>query len=109
MVLTESPLLQGADRMSIDITAYTEAINSALAEGSFCVVATNGADGIPDIGFKGSMQVVDSDHVSYWERVHGQHLTNLRQGGGVAILYFNRNRGLHLRLFGRAELYEEGP
>lgn len=95
--------------MTIDLTPYAEAIDSALAEGAFCVVATAGADGIPDIGFKGSMQVFDRDHLAYWERTRGQHLANLRQAPGVAVLYFNRERGMHLRMYGRAELYENGP
>jgi Pyridoxamine 5'-phosphate oxidase len=95
--------------MTIDLTPYAEAINNALAEGSFAVVGTNGADGIPDIGFKGSLQVFDQDHLSFWERSHGQTLANLRAGGGVAVLYFRRERGLYLRLYGRAELYEDGP
>src|SRR5262245_15768606 len=67
-------------RMSIDLTPYAGAINTGLAEGSFCVVATQGAQGIPDIGFKGSVQVFDRDHLSYWERTRGGHLANLRQG-----------------------------
>src|SRR5262249_20791070 len=86
-----------------------DAVNNALAEGTFCVVATQGAEGIPDIGFKGSLQVFDRDHLAYWERTRGGHLANLRANPGVAVLYFNRERGKYLRMYGRAELYEDGP
>jgi pyridoxamine 5'-phosphate oxidase-like protein len=95
--------------MSIDLTDFTEAINNALVEGSFCVLATQGTAGIPDIGFKGSMHVFDRDHLAYWERTRGEHLSNLRANPGVAVLYFNRQRGKYLRLYGQAELHEDGP
>ncbi|MDP2674432.1 MAG: pyridoxamine 5'-phosphate oxidase family protein [Dehalococcoidia bacterium] len=94
--------------MPIDLTEFSDAINIALEESSYCVVATCGPDG-PDIGYKGSMQVFDGDHLSYWERTRGQHLTNLRRNPGVAVLYFSRERGKYLRMYGRAELHEEGP
>lgn len=95
--------------MAIDLTPYAGAIDNALAEGMFCVVATNGADGIPDLGYKGSVIVFDQDHLAFWERTRGQTLTNLRATPGIAVLYFNRERGLHLRMYGVAELYEDGP
>ncbi|GAB4327154.1 MAG: hypothetical protein Kow0010_10580 [Dehalococcoidia bacterium] len=95
--------------MSFDLTEYADAVNSALAQGTPCVLATAGADGTPDIGFKGSMMVFDKDRLAYWERTQGGHLENLRQSPKVAVMYFNRDRGLYLRLYGRATIYEEGP
>jgi hypothetical protein len=95
--------------VAIDLAPYAEAVNSALAEGTFCVVATGGQDGIPDIGFKGSMLVFDRDHLAYWERTRGQHLANLRRNPGVAVMYFSRERGKYLRLYGHASLHEDGP
>ena len=92
--------------MPIDLTPYAEAVDSALAEGSFCVLATGAEGGTPDIGFKGSMLVFDRDHLAYWERTRGQHLANLRRNPGVAVLYFSHTRGTYLRLYGRAELHE---
>ena len=94
--------------MPIDLTEFSDAINIALEESSYCVVATCGPDG-PDVGYKGSMQVFDRDHLSYWERTRGQHLANLRSDPRVAVMYFNRERGKYLRMYGRAELHEEGP
>lgn len=94
--------------MPIDLTEFSDAINIALEESSYCVVATCGPDG-PDVGYKGSMQVFDRDHLSYWERTRGQHLANLRSDSRVVVMYFNRERGKYLRMYGRAELHEEGP
>lgn len=94
--------------MPIDLTEFSDAINSALQESAVCVVATCGPDG-PDVGFKGSVQVFDQDHLSFWERTRGQHLANLRSDPRVAVMYFNRARGKYMRMYGRAELHEEGP
>jgi len=94
--------------MPIDLTEYTDAVNNALAEGTFCVLATSGKDG-PDVGFKGSVQTFDSEHLCYWERTRGGHLRNVRSDPRVAVMYFSRERGRYLRMYGRAELHEDGP
>jgi pyridoxine/pyridoxamine 5'-phosphate oxidase len=94
--------------MAIDLTEFTDAINNALAEGTFCVLATCGEQG-PDVGFKGSMQVFDNEHLCYWERTRSGHLANLRSDPRVAVMYFSRERGKYLRMYGPAELHEDGP
>lgn len=94
--------------MAFDLTEYADAINNALGEGAPCVVATNGTNGIPDIGYKGSVTVYDKDNLAYWERTRGQTLENLRHAPGIAVLYFNRERRKMLRFFGNATVYEDG-
>lgn len=64
--------------MTIDLTEFAEAINAARADGTSCIVATQGAEGVPDIGIKGSMMVFDQDHLAYWERALGQNYANLQ-------------------------------
>jgi general stress protein 26 len=95
--------------MSIDLTGYADAIDHALADGTYCVLATNGENGVPELGFKGSMIVFDRDHLAYWERGRGQLLANLRRNPDVAVMYFNHERSIYLRMYGRAELHEDGP
>ena len=94
--------------MPINLTTYADAIDHAPAEGTICVLATTGEEGVPDIGLKGSMMVLDQDHLAYWERTLGQHLENLRRSPGAAVSYFNRERRQYVRFFGRADLYDDG-
>ena len=56
----------------IDLREMAEAIDSALAEGNVCLVATASAAGMPDVAFKGSVMVFDTDHLAFWERSGGQ-------------------------------------
>jgi hypothetical protein len=55
------------------------------------------------------MIVFDKEHLAYWERTRGEHLENLRHRLGVAVLYFSRERGKYLRMYGQAELHENDP
>ncbi len=83
----------------IDLTQYAEAINAALEDGTPCVLASSDETGQPDLGFKGSILVLDRDHLAYWERTHGVHTDNVRKNPHVAVLYRNRDRGAGMRRF----------
>lgn len=94
--------------MPIDLTEFAEAIDNARADGTPCIVATQGAEGVPDIGLKGSMMVFDQDHLAFWERALGQNYANLQASPGIAVIYFNRERGKLIRAFGQVELHADG-
>lgn len=90
-------------------------IRSAWDDGAPCLVATNGPDG-PNISVKGSMVVVDDQHLAYWERSKRQALENLGHDNRVCIIYANfkaQRDGVldsgFLRFWGTAELHESGP
>jgi hypothetical protein len=92
----------------IDLTEMAEPVNSALADGTPCLVATAGGDGMPDIAYKGSTMVYDTEHLAFWERSIGQTLTNLTENPHACVLYRNPARGVAWRFYGAAELYREG-
>lgn len=92
----------------IDLTEMTEAVNSALAEGNVCLVASASSDGMPDIAFKGSVMVWDNDHLAFWERSKGQTLRNLEENPQACVLYRSRERGVAWKFFGAAMLHTEG-
>lgn len=92
----------------INLDEMAEAVNSAVAEGNVCLVATASAKGMPDIAFKGSTMVFDQDHLAFWERAHGQTLSNLEANPQACVLYRSRERGVAWRFFGVAELHRNG-
>jgi uncharacterized protein len=90
----------------IDLTdQMRDAVNSALAEGVPVVVATASKDGRPDLAFKGSVMVFDSEHLAYWERSFGETLANVQQNPQVCLLYRSRERGVAWRFYGVAEIH----
>ena len=95
--------------VAIDLSGYAEYLDNALTDNTPCIVPTADLAGNPDIGFKGSVIIYDNDHLAFWERVRGQHFHNLKENPGIAVLYSNRERGKNLRIFGRAEVLEDGP
>jgi uncharacterized protein len=90
----------------IDLTdQMRDAVNSALAEGVPVVVAAASKDGRPDLAFKGSVMVFDSEHLAYWERSFGETLANVQQNPQVCLLYRSRERGVAWRFYGVAEIH----
>ena len=80
------------------------------------MLATIGDDG-PNISPKGSMIVLDDDHLAYWERAKRASLDNLRKYPKVAVVYSNKaaaergdinHPGGIFRFFGTAEIHERG-
>lgn len=92
----------------IDLTEFSDFINGASSEGLYPIIATNGAEGTPDIGPKGSLFVYDKDHLAYWELTRGQHLNNIEGGRGVAVMCLDFKNKKYVRLFGTAAIEREG-
>ena len=94
---------------AIDLTPYAAAVNGALAHRRPAFVATSGADGMPDIGPKGSLFVADAGHLAYLEYTGGAHLANLRRNAKVAVVCFDPEaEPRYVRFYGEAQLLETG-
>jgi len=94
----------------IDLAPYAKQFPEALSHGRAPVLATSTADGIPDVGPKGSLFVADKDHLAYLERTHRNHLGNLEKNPRVAVMFYDRDAEIPMaRFFGVAELLESGP
>jgi predicted pyridoxine 5'-phosphate oxidase superfamily flavin-nucleotide-binding protein len=91
----------------IDLSEMTD-LDRAYEEGYPCLVATAGADGSPNIAFKGSLMVWDNDHLAWWERAHGETLADVQQNPRVAAIYRNPKTGKAWRFYGTAELHANG-
>ena len=93
----------------IDLSEMAEYVDNAAAQGVPALVATAGADGQPNLAFKGSLMVWDKDHLAFWERAKGSTLTDLQENPKIAAVYRNREAGKTWRFWGEVELLESGP
>jgi hypothetical protein len=90
------------------------ALNSALADGTPCLVATSTKDGHPQISVKGSVVVFNDDTLCYWERSNRSSLSRLKENPHVAIWYRNAGKVKNfragiMRFYGDAQLLTSGP
>jgi predicted pyridoxine 5'-phosphate oxidase superfamily flavin-nucleotide-binding protein len=86
-----------------------EAINPALAQGCPCLVATISKDGVPNVGFKGSMMVFDDESLAYWERTLQGTAENVQANPNVMVLFRNPTTRAAWRFVGKATVHKEGP
>ena len=86
-----------------------ELIDPALAKGTPCLVATASKDGIPNIGYKGSVMVFDDESLAYWERTLQGTLHNVEENPNVTILFRDPASRAGWRFVGKATVYKEGP
>ncbi|MBI2935477.1 MAG: pyridoxamine 5'-phosphate oxidase family protein [Chloroflexi bacterium] len=86
-----------------------EHINNALMNGTPCILATASLDGQPTIGYRGSLRVLDNDHLAFWERSKRDGLENIRVNPKVTIAYRDPKTRKAWKIYGRAKVYDEGP
>ena len=91
------------------IDKMREMVDNALANGSPCILATVSADEEPDIGYKGSMMVFDSESLAYWERTRRQHLKNVLDNPHVVVLFRDAKTRINWRFHGVATVHQDGP
>ncbi len=86
-----------------------ELIDPALEKGTPCLVATASKDGIPNIGYKGSVMVFDDESLAYWERTRQGTLQNVEENPHVMILFRDPVSRAAWRFLGKATVHKEGP
>jgi predicted pyridoxine 5'-phosphate oxidase superfamily flavin-nucleotide-binding protein len=90
-----------------------ELLDTALADGTPCVVATVDGEGRPNMTPKGSVMVFDEQHLAYWERARKNALDNVRVNPHVAVYYRNPDQADRLpggniwRFYGDAQVHED--
>lgn len=89
----------------LDMTQWSEDVDTAVLDKAPCVIASANADGEPDLAFKGSMMVYDKDHLAYWERGFNETLNAIRSNPHVCVLL--RHKGGAFRFYGEARIVED--
>jgi uncharacterized protein YdhG (YjbR/CyaY superfamily) len=90
-------------------------LNSALADGTACLLGTSTKDGHPQISPKGSIVVFNDDTLCYWERSNRSALKHLTENPHVVVYYRNAARMKEIpyragviRFYGDATLLSDG-
>jgi predicted pyridoxine 5'-phosphate oxidase superfamily flavin-nucleotide-binding protein len=86
-----------------------ELIDPALAKGTPCLVATASKNGIPNIGYKGSVMVFDDESLAYWERTRQGTLQNVEENPNIMVLFRDPATRAAWRFVGTATIHKEGP
>ena len=93
--------------MSIPATA-SKVVDEAYLRKYPCTLASSSRDGIPNIGFKGSMFVFDENSLAFWERSKRTHLKNIQENPRVAVLCWDSTERTGFRFKGNAKIVEDG-
>jgi predicted pyridoxine 5'-phosphate oxidase superfamily flavin-nucleotide-binding protein len=83
-------------------------IDPALAKGTPCLVATASKDGLPNIGYKGSVMVFDDESLAYWERTRQGTAQNVEENPNVMILFRDPATRAAWRFVGKATVHQTG-
>jgi hypothetical protein len=91
-------------------------LETALEDGTPCLVGSASKDGHPQISPKGSVAVFDGKTLSYWERSYRSSQAHIEANPNVVVYYRNAARtaeipyrGAALRFHGKARFVKDGP
>jgi len=93
--------------------AIGELLDSALADGTPCLLGSATKDGDPQISPKGSVAVFDAKTLCFWERSSRSSLAHMKENPRVVIYYRNLPRakdmfaGGAVRFHGRARVVDD--
>lgn len=95
--------------VAIEITnEMEELVNGALSDGFPCVLGTASLNGDPNLSFKGSMMVISSNELAFWERARKGGFAQLISNPKVAVLFRNSIHRKAWRFYGDAVVHESG-
>ena len=88
-------------RLSDEVKKSIEKIRPAL-------VATASKAGVPNVSAKGSLRVVDDEHLAFADVASPRTVANIKENPQVAILCLDAAARKGCRIWGRAEILTSG-
>ena len=85
-----------------------DAHRSLIEETGLCYVATASSDGVPNVSPKGSIMVLDDDHIAFADIMSPGSRANLEQNERVAVYVCKPEKFQGFQFKGTAELSSEG-
>jgi len=86
----------------------SEEVKKAIKEFGPAIVATANKAGKPNVSAKGSLRVLDDEHVIFADIASPRTIANLKENPQVAILLLNRELQKGCRVWGKAEILNSG-
>jgi len=86
----------------------SEEVKKAIKEFGPAIVATANKAGKPNVSAKGSLRVLDDEHVVFADIASPRTIANLRENPQVAILCLNPELRKGCRIWGKAEILTSG-
>lgn len=87
----------------------SEEVKKAVAAVKPGLIATASKTGKPNVSAKGSLCVLDDEHVAFALIKSPQTLANLRENAQVAIICLDPKTRSGCRISGKSELLDKGP
>ena len=86
-----------------------DAHKSLIEDVGLCYVATSSSDGVPNVSPKGSITVLDDDHLAFADIMSPGTRANLEQNDKVAVFVCQPEKFRGFQFKGTVELSQEGP
>lgn len=86
----------------------TEEAKKAIGQIRPSLVATASKSGKPKVSAKGSLRVLDDDHVMFADVASPRTVANIKENPQVAVICLDAANRKSCRLWGRAEVFSSG-
>jgi len=87
----------------------TEEAKKAIGEIRPALVATASKAGKPNVSAKGSLRVLDDEHVVFADIASPRSVANIKENPQVAIICLNPQERKSCRIWGKGEVLDSGP
>lgn len=86
----------------------TDEMKEFIKDVKLCVAATADKNGIPNASFKGSLQVLDDEHLVFADIFSAKTRQNLQENNKICILVGDHKKMAGYQFKGEAELLDQG-
>lgn len=86
----------------------SEEVKKIISEVRLVQVATANKDGKPNVSPRGSLRVLDDEHVYFTDRGRLYTIANLRENPQLSAIVFDAATRRGCRIWGKAEILESG-
>jgi len=84
-------------------------VKKAVAEIKLGLIATASKTGKPNVSAKGSLRVLDDEHLIFADIMSPGTLVNLQENAQIAIICLDPATRSGCRVSGRSEIFDAGP